>query len=134
MTKAWPMGDDAPVGQDLRQQVGGIMQKESLTALVRQHLGVALAASSGRSAHTVYGGHEHVLRQTLIALRAGTSLDEHENPGEATVQVLHGRVALVAGENRWNGSPGDLMFIPDSRHALDALEDSVVLLTVAKLS
>ena len=110
------------------------MQKESLTALVRQHLGVALAASSGRSAHTVYGGHEHVLRQTLIALRAGASLDEHENPGEATVQVLHGRVTLVAGENRWNGSPGDLMFIPDSRHALDALEDSVVLLTVAKLS
>ena len=70
----------------------------------------------------------------LIALRAGASLDEHENPGEATVQVLQGRVRLVAGENRWNGSPGDLMFIPDSRHALDALEDSVVLLTVAKLS
>ena len=108
------------------------MQKESLTALVRHHLATALAASSGRSAHTIYGGHEHVLRQTLIALRAGTSLDEHENPGEATVQVLHGRVTLVAGENRWNGSPGDLMFIPDSRHALDAVEDSVVLLTVAK--
>ncbi len=33
------------------------MQKESMTALVRQHLGVAVAASSGRSAHTVYGGH-----------------------------------------------------------------------------
>ena len=110
------------------------MQKESLTALARQHLGIALAAPSGRSAHTVYGGHEHVLRQTLVALRAGTSLDEHENPGEATVQVLHGRVTLVAGENRWNGSPGDLMFIPDSRHALDAQQDSVVLLTVAKLS
>jgi hypothetical protein len=31
-------------------------------------------------------------------------------------------------------SPGDLMFIPDSRHALDALEDSVVLLAVAKRS
>jgi quercetin dioxygenase-like cupin family protein len=36
------------------------------------------------------------------------------------------------GEDRWNGSPGDLMFIPDSRHALEAVEDSVVLLTVAK--
>ena len=84
------------------------MQKESLTALVRQHLETRLAASSGRSAHTVYGGHEHVLRQTLIALRAGRSLDEHENPGEATVQVLQGRVTLVTGENRWNGSPGDL--------------------------
>ena len=110
------------------------MQKESLTALSRHLLDHALSASSGRSAHTVYGGHEHVLRQTLVALRAGSSLDEHENPGEATVQVLQGRVTLVAGGDRWNGSPGDLMFVPDARHSLEALEDSVVLLTVAKES
>ena len=110
------------------------MQKESLTALVRQHLEKASVSSSGRSAHTVYGGHEHVLRQTLIALRAGSHLDEHASPGEATLQVLHGRVTLVAGDNRWNGSPGDLMVIPDSRHALDAVEDSVVLLTVGRTS
>jgi quercetin dioxygenase-like cupin family protein len=103
-----------------------------LTALVRHHLAAAAAASSGRSAHTIYGGHEHVLRQTLIALRAGSQLDEHENPGEATVQVLHGRVTLVAGADRWNGSPGDLITVPDSRHALEAVEDSVVLLTVGK--
>jgi quercetin dioxygenase-like cupin family protein len=107
------------------------MHTESLTTLVRQHLETAVAASSGRSAHTVHGGHENVLRQTLIALRAGSNLDEHENPGDATLQVLHGRVTLVAGADRWDGSPGDLMPIPDSRHALEAVEDSVVLLTVA---
>ncbi len=56
------------------------MQKSSLTALARQHLTLAQDASSGRSAHTVYGGHEHVLRQTLIALTAGQKLDEHETP------------------------------------------------------
>jgi hypothetical protein len=32
------------------------------------------AASSGRSAHTPYGGHDHVLRQTLIVLTVGKRL------------------------------------------------------------
>jgi quercetin dioxygenase-like cupin family protein len=109
------------------------MEKMSLTALAREHLASAERATSGRSAHTVYGGHEHVLRQTLIALNAGQALDEHENPGEATLQVLHGRVRLIAGKNAWEGSTGDLLIVPDSRHSLEAVETSTVLLTVAKL-
>lgn len=108
------------------------VQKESLIALQRHQLEIARNAASGRSAHTLYGGHEHVLRQTMIALKAGAMLNEHENPGEATLQVLHGRVTLLAGEVTWNGSPGDLLFIPEARHSLEAVEDSVVLLTVAK--
>jgi len=108
------------------------MEKSSLTALARQQLKIAATASSGRSAQTVYGGHEHVLRQTVIALVSGEKLDEHDNPGEATVHVLHGRVRLTAGELGWEGSPGDLIIVPDARHALEALQDSAVLLTVAK--
>ena len=107
------------------------MQHESLTTLVHDHLEKAVTATSGRSAHTIHGGHDHALRQTLIALRSGSSLDEHESPGEATLQVLHGRVTLVAGDQSWNGSTGDLLTIPDARHALQAIEDSAVLLTVA---
>jgi quercetin dioxygenase-like cupin family protein len=109
-------------------------QKSSLTALAREQLELARAASSGRSAHTVFGGHEHVLHQTLIALAAGHSLDEHDSPGDATVHVLHGRVRLRAGENGWEGSAGDLITVPATRHALDALEDSAILLTVGKRS
>jgi quercetin dioxygenase-like cupin family protein len=111
----------------------GRMEKLSLEALAREQMKAATAAPAGRSARTVYGGHEHVLRQTLMALTAGASMSEHENPGEATVHVLHGRVRLVADAVAWEGRDGDLLIVPQAPHTLHALEDAAVLLTVAKL-
>ena len=108
------------------------MQKFSLDAIAREQAKRAGAASSGRSAETVFGGHEHALRQTVIALTAGSALDEHENPGEATIQVLRGRVRLTAGQVAWEARTGDLLVVPDARHALAAIENSAVLLTVSK--
>lgn len=108
------------------------MEKSSLTALARELMVSAKSKNSGRSARTVYGGHERILRQTVVALSAGSSLDEHDNPGEATVQVLTGRIVLKTGEVSWEGSPGDHLVVPLARHSVDALEDSAFLLTVAK--
>lgn len=108
------------------------MQKQSLDALGRQQLELARSASAGRSSTSVFGGHEHMLRQTLMALVAGNTMAEHESPGEATVFVLTGRIRIGAGEDSWEGRTGDLISIPPMRHDLHALEDSVVLLTVAK--
>jgi quercetin dioxygenase-like cupin family protein len=110
------------------------MQKLSLRALAREQIERARASSSGRSAATVYGGHEHVLRQTLIAIVAGRSLDEHANPGEATVHILQGQVTLTAAGNAWIGTAGDLLIVPEAMHSLEATEDAVILLTVAKVS
>jgi quercetin dioxygenase-like cupin family protein len=108
------------------------MQKLSLDAIAREHLERAAAASTGRSAATVYGGHEHVLRQTVLALTADTTLAEHDSPGEASLLVLRGRVRLTSGDDSWEGRTGDLIHVPLARHSLQALEDSAVLLTVAK--
>jgi quercetin dioxygenase-like cupin family protein len=47
--------------------------------------------------------------------------------------VLSGRVVLTAGTDSWEGRGGDLLLIPPTRHALRADDDSVVVLTVAKL-
>ncbi len=107
------------------------MTATSLTALVDTELGTAREAPAGRSAVTIFGGQEHDLRQTLIALVAGRVLGEHESPGEATVQVLRGRVRLHAGEESWEAEAGELLVVPDARHDLTALEDAAVLLTVA---
>ncbi|MEY9210936.1 cupin domain-containing protein [Thermobifida halotolerans] len=106
------------------------MQKLSLDALAQQQLRRAVEVSAGRSATTVYGGHEHSLRQTLIAFREGAGMSEHPNPGQSTLQVLRGRVRLTAGDDSWDARSGDLLLIPQARHAVTALEDAAVLLTV----
>ncbi|HEX8344316.1 MAG TPA: cupin domain-containing protein [Actinoplanes sp.] len=109
------------------------MQKSSLNSLLDRHLATARAAASGRSAKTLYGGHQRSLRQTLITLTAGQRLDEHETPGEATVHVLHGRVRLATNDDETcDGVAGDLIVVSDCRHTLEALDDTAVILTVAK--
>lgn len=105
------------------------MQKLSLDAVGREQLRAAGSSSSARAATTVVGGHERTMRQTVVALLAEASLDEHENPGEASLQVLSGRVELRAGGDTWEGRTGDLIEIPQARHSVHAVEDSVVLLT-----
>jgi quercetin dioxygenase-like cupin family protein len=108
------------------------METISLTGLASEKLAEARKSHSGRAAHTIHGGHTHELRQTVLALLAGHELSEHESPGEATLQVLQGHVRLTAGGDAWEGKAGDYVAIPAERHALHAVEDSVIMLTVLK--
>jgi quercetin dioxygenase-like cupin family protein len=108
------------------------MDPISLDAAADEHLAKARQSPQGRSSHTVVGGHDRVLRQTVVALKAGEELAEHESPGEATLLVLSGRVSLGGTSGEQELGPHQLALIPDERHHLSAHEDSVVLLTVAK--
>lgn len=106
------------------------MDSCSLRQIAEDQLAAATGSSAGRSAKTVHGGRTHTLRQTLIALAAGNGLDDHESPGDATLQVLRGKVTVSDGEQTWEGSAGDFLVIPDRRHDLRAIEDSAILLSV----
>ena len=106
------------------------MESTSLSSLAQTELEAARGAASGRSAQTIHGGRDRSLRETLIALVSGCELSEHESPGEATLQVITGRVRLTSGTAAVDASAGDLLAIPPERHGLLALEDAVVLLTV----
>jgi quercetin dioxygenase-like cupin family protein len=108
------------------------MRKLSLDAVAREQLKHATENGTKRSARTVFGGHEHVLRQSVIALAEGAVMADHVSPGEATLQVLKGRVRLTSGKDTWEARTGDLLDIPAGRQSVVALEPSVVLLTVAK--
>ncbi len=108
------------------------MDATSLADLADEQLEEARGSSSSRSAVTIHGGSDRSLRETVIALLSGHALSEHESPGEATLQVLRGRVRVTSGQEAWEGRVGDHLVIPPDRHDLAALEDAVVLLTVVK--
>ncbi|AJC58523.1 MULTISPECIES: cupin [Streptomyces] len=99
----------------------------NLETLVRDQLDDARASAHGRSAHLFV--HDGPLRQTVIALLAGNSLDEHNTPPAASLQILRGRVRLTGQGGGQELIAGDVTAIPHARHGLQAIEDSVVLLT-----
>ena len=54
------------------------MQKISLDALARQQMKLAATAGGRHTADTVHGGHEKVMRQTVIGMIGCARLAEHE--------------------------------------------------------
>jgi quercetin dioxygenase-like cupin family protein len=104
-------------------------QPIDLEELTYELLQRAAAEHAGRAARTLPHPVDG-LRQTVIALTAGTELSEHESPGAASLLVLRGRARLVAGEKSVELRTQQIAPIPDRRHSLHAEEDTVVLLTV----
>ncbi|WP_326599164.1 cupin [Streptomyces sp. NBC_01803] len=100
---------------------------DNLTALADEHLALARHSDHGRSAHLFL--RDGPLRQSVIALTEGAELEEHSAPPAASLQVLRGRVRLRTDAGAVELEAGQVMRVPQARHALGALLDSVVLLT-----
>jgi quercetin dioxygenase-like cupin family protein len=86
----------------------------------------ARKAENGRHAELLI--HDGPLRQTVIALQQGVRLAEHNSPPAASVQVIRGRVK-VTGEEPVVVETGFVEALTHHRHSIEALDDSVFLLT-----
>lgn len=89
----------------------------------------ARQANAGRAARTLTPRQDATMTQTLLALTAGQSLNEHANPGMATLLVLRGRIRLHAGDEAVEADESGWLPIPPQPHSVEALDDAVMLLT-----
>jgi quercetin dioxygenase-like cupin family protein len=97
----------------------------------RELLGSLAQQPSGRAAKTLSPGAHAPLKQTLLALGAGHHLQDHRAPGQASIEVLIGRVRLTVGADELTLEAGHWAPIPPEVHGMVADVDSVALLTVA---
>ncbi|NKX50177.1 cupin [Arthrobacter deserti] len=95
--------------------------------VAREHLGVAVGSPHGRSAVMV--AQDGPLRQTIIALKAGSVLGEHNSPLAGTLYVPEGAVTMVSASDRTPVNENQLALLPRERHSVEAVEDSVFMLT-----
>lgn len=90
----------------------------------------AQASKAGRTATTLVK--DGSLRITLVALREGVSLREHQVSGAVSIQVLRGRITLKAEGSQLDLRPGQLAALDaDVRHAATALTDCAILITMS---
>ncbi|MEO5877455.1 MAG: cupin [Streptosporangiaceae bacterium] len=100
---------------------------EDLNTLSQDHLAKARTDPHGRSAQLFLN--DGPLRQTVIALTSGSALEEHNAPPAASVQVLQGQVRLSGESGNLDIAAGQVHAVPQERHAVTALADSVIILT-----
>lgn len=110
-----PREDDGPV--DLRRSAAHLLE-------------TAKGLDSGRSARTLTPGDGAPLKQTLLALEAGQQLQEHRAPGPTTLLGVEGTAVLTHDGGIVTLTEGVWAPCPQGPHALEAVSDAVVLLTV----
>lgn len=85
--------------------------------------------SRGRNAKTLAKHGD--IRVVLTVMKAGEELQQHQAHGTVLIQLLQGRVTTSVLDQVLELSPGHLVVLdPNLPHNLQAVEDSVVLLTI----
>ena len=84
----------------------------------------------GHVAKTVL--HNADLRVVLMVLQRGASIPRHHAKGSLIIQALDGRVIVTLLDSSFDLGPSTVLAIePEIAHALVAIEDSALLLTIA---
>ena len=94
--------------------------------IIQLPLGKALADS--KTTTLVKSDHLELIR---LVLPAGKKIPLHKAPGEITVQCLEGRISFTAESIEQELKPEQLLYLRAGEpHALHAIEDSSVLVTI----
>lgn len=90
----------------------------------------AASSGAGRAAKTLVK--EGPLRITLVALRKGATLEEHQIAGPVSIHALAGTLRLSTRQEAVDLATGELLALDAGvAHAAEALDDCVLLITVA---
>lgn len=85
---------------------------------------------SGRNSRTLVKYPD--LRVVLTAIRAGTTIHQHQAAGRMSLQTVEGRLRMHAGTQEFYMPAGSMLVLDrDMPHDIVALADSAFLLTIA---
>lgn len=66
-----------------------------------------------------------------VTVHPDTKIARHRVPGQATVQCLRGKVALVLDEGKVTMTEGDWMYLERNQdHAVEGIDDGALLVTI----
>ena len=106
-----------------------LTQSFPFMAMAENLMEEATSATSGRASLTLARGDE--LTIVLVALKAGSALEEHPAPAAATVITLSGSIIFTTSANKITLEQGEgVTFTADILHSVYANEDSAFLVVI----
>ena len=100
-----------------------------LISMAEKLMEEATSATSGRASLTLAHGDEMTL--VLVALKAGTTLEDHSAPAAAIVITLSGNIIFTTSGEKITLEQGEAVaFTADVLHAVYASEDSAFLIVI----